>query len=51
MTGPDGRDRVALALIDLPLAVVRRPLRAGQPLPPHAEDLAEDSAAALLGRG
>ncbi|MCX4547017.1 TetR/AcrR family transcriptional regulator [Streptomyces sp. NBC_01565] len=49
LTGPEGRDRIALALIDLPLAVVRRPLRAGNPLPPHAEDLAEESAAALLG--
>ncbi|MFI6144458.1 TetR/AcrR family transcriptional regulator [Streptomyces sp. NPDC051109] len=49
LTGPEGRDRIALALIDLPLAVVRRPLRAGDALPPHAEDLAEESAAALLG--
>ncbi|MCX4632280.1 TetR/AcrR family transcriptional regulator [Streptomyces sp. NBC_01443] len=49
LTGPEGRDRIALALIDLPLGVVRRPLRAGHPLPPHAEDLAEESAAALLG--
>lgn len=49
LTGPEGRDRIALALIDLPLGVVRRPLRSGNPLPPHAEDLAEESAAALLG--
>ncbi|KOU23395.1 TetR family transcriptional regulator [Streptomyces sp. WM6372] len=49
LTGPEGRDRIALALIDLPLAVVRRHLRAGRPLPPHAEDLAEESAAAVLG--
>ncbi|MFD0355822.1 TetR/AcrR family transcriptional regulator [Streptomyces sp. NPDC127110] len=48
-TGPEGRDRIVLALVDLPLAVVRRPLRAGLPLPPHAEDLAEESAATLLG--
>ncbi|WP_406865024.1 TetR/AcrR family transcriptional regulator [Streptomyces sp. HUAS MG47] len=48
-TGPEGQDRVVLALIDLPLAVIRRPLRARLPLPPHAEDLAEESAAALLG--
>lgn len=41
-------DRVALALIDLPLALVRRPLRAGLPLSPHAEDLAQESAALLL---
>ncbi|MFD5511952.1 TetR family transcriptional regulator [Streptomyces sp. NPDC059761] len=49
LTGPEGRDRIVLALIDLPLGVVRRPLRAGHPLPPYAEDLAEESAAALLG--
>ncbi|MDX3533924.1 TetR/AcrR family transcriptional regulator [Streptomyces sp. MB09-01] len=47
-TDPQGRDRVTLALIDLPLSVVRRHLRAGGPLPPHAEDLAEECAAALL---
>ncbi|MCX4962210.1 TetR/AcrR family transcriptional regulator [Streptomyces virginiae] len=47
-TEPQDRDRVILALIDLPLSVVRRHLRAGDPLPPHAEDLAEESAAALL---
>ncbi|MCC0100363.1 TetR/AcrR family transcriptional regulator [Streptomyces flavotricini] len=49
LTGPEGRDRIVLALIDLPLGVVRRPLRAGHPLPAHAEDLAEECAAALLG--
>lgn len=43
-----GRDRVALALIDLPLSVVRRHLRAGTPLPPHAEELTEACTAALL---
>ncbi|MEV6679758.1 TetR/AcrR family transcriptional regulator [Streptomyces erythrochromogenes] len=43
-----GLDRMVLALIDLPLSVVRRPLRAGEALPPHAEDLAEECAAALL---
>ncbi|MGW0392397.1 TetR family transcriptional regulator [Streptomyces sp. NPDC003042] len=47
-TGPEGRDRITLALIDLPLSVVRRPLRAGRQLPPYAEDLAEESAATLL---
>ncbi|MFB7939804.1 TetR/AcrR family transcriptional regulator [Streptomyces sp. NPDC056049] len=43
-----GLDRIVLALIDLPLSIVRRPLRAGEPLPPHAEDLAEECAAELL---
>ncbi|MFB6940437.1 MULTISPECIES: TetR/AcrR family transcriptional regulator [unclassified Streptomyces] len=47
--GPQAAERVALALIDLPLALVRRHLRAGRPLPDHAEDLAEESAATLLG--
>lgn len=47
-TDAQGRDRVTLALIDLPLSVVRRHLRAGGPLPGHAEDLAEECAAALL---
>ncbi|MFI9004589.1 TetR/AcrR family transcriptional regulator [Streptomyces sp. NPDC053541] len=43
------RDRMALALIDLPLTVVRRHLRAGSTLPPHAEDLTEQCTTALLG--
>ncbi|MFI8823843.1 TetR/AcrR family transcriptional regulator [Streptomyces sp. NPDC053431] len=42
------RDRVALALVDLPLTVVRRHLRTGTPLPPHAEDLTEQCTTALL---
>ncbi|MEU0400503.1 TetR/AcrR family transcriptional regulator [Streptomyces sp. NPDC006197] len=42
------RDRAALALVDLPLTVVRRHLRSGTPLPPHAEDLTEQCTAALL---
>ncbi|MFC5216351.1 TetR/AcrR family transcriptional regulator [Streptomyces coerulescens] len=41
-------ERVALAVIDLPLTVVRRPLRAGEELPAHAEQLAQESAASLL---
>ncbi|GAA1225220.1 TetR/AcrR family transcriptional regulator [Kitasatospora nipponensis] len=45
---PKDHERVVLALIDLPLSVIRRHLRAGQPLPSHAEDLAEECAAALL---
>ncbi|MGW6873267.1 hypothetical protein ACWGHA_13150 [Streptomyces xanthophaeus] len=46
--GPEDQERVALALVDLPLAVVRRHLRSGRALPPYAEDLAEESAATLL---
>ncbi|ATY09108.1 TetR/AcrR family transcriptional regulator [Amycolatopsis sp. AA4] len=41
-------DRVVLALVELPLAMVRRYRRNGQPLPAHAEDLAERCARDLL---
>lgn len=41
-------ERVALAVIDLPLAVVRRHLRGGAALPAHAEDLAEQCGVTLL---
>lgn len=47
--GPRATERIALALVDLPLSLVRRHLRAGTPLPAHAEDLAEECTAALLG--
>lgn len=47
--GLQDQERITLALIDLPLSLVRRHLRAGQPLPPYAEDLTEECAAALLG--
>ncbi|MFE5754623.1 TetR family transcriptional regulator [Streptomyces massasporeus] len=43
-----GRERVTLALVDLPLSVVRRHLRAGELLPPYAEDLTEECSVALL---
>ncbi|MDH6705922.1 AcrR family transcriptional regulator [Kitasatospora sp. MAA19] len=46
--GPRATECVALALIDLPLSLVRRHLRAGTPLPAHAEDLAEECTTALL---
>lgn len=46
--GPQATERVALAVVDLPLSLVRRHLRAGDPLPAHAEDLAEECTAALL---
>lgn len=48
---PQDRERVALAVVELPYAVVRRHLRGASGLPAHAEDLAEESAAALLTRG
>ncbi|RPK32867.1 MULTISPECIES: TetR/AcrR family transcriptional regulator [Streptomyces] len=47
-TDEQARDRVTVALVDLPLSVVRRHLRAGAALPPHAESLAEECTAALL---
>lgn len=46
--GPEDADRITLALIDLPLALVRRHLHSGATLPPHAESLAEQGAVALL---
>ncbi|MCF3172972.1 TetR/AcrR family transcriptional regulator [Streptomyces sioyaensis] len=46
--GRPGLDRVTLAVIDLPLSLVRRHLRGGSPLPAHAEDLAEECTGALL---
>ncbi|MEV4194772.1 TetR/AcrR family transcriptional regulator [Streptomyces toxytricini] len=50
-TGEQARERITLALIDLPLSIVRRHLRAGTELPPYAEDLAEQCTAALLPPG
>ncbi|MFE2170217.1 TetR/AcrR family transcriptional regulator [Streptomyces sp. NPDC059447] len=41
-------ERFTLAVVDLPLTLVRRHLRAGDLLPPYAEDLAEQCAEALL---
>ncbi|MBQ1124340.1 TetR/AcrR family transcriptional regulator [Streptomyces sp. B15] len=41
-------ERLTLALVDLPLSVVRRHLREGGTLPAHAEALVEDCATALL---
>ncbi|MGV9822129.1 TetR/AcrR family transcriptional regulator [Nocardia xishanensis] len=48
-TSPQATDRMLLAAVDLPYALVRRYLRAGQQIPPHAADLAEQAAAALIG--
>ncbi|MEU9113886.1 TetR/AcrR family transcriptional regulator [Streptomyces sp. NPDC048483] len=47
--GPRAAERVELAVIVLPLSVVRLHVWAGHPVPAHAEDLAEECAAALLG--
>ncbi|MFI2031183.1 TetR/AcrR family transcriptional regulator [Streptomyces buecherae] len=50
-TAPADAERVVLALIDIPLALVRRHLRGVGRLPAHAEDLAERCAADLLATG
>ncbi|AUY48613.1 TetR/AcrR family transcriptional regulator [Streptomyces sp. CB01881] len=47
-TAPVDAARVTLALVDLPLAIARRHLRAGATLPPYAEELAESTALRLL---
>ncbi|MCF2531256.1 TetR/AcrR family transcriptional regulator [Yinghuangia soli] len=49
--GPDAVDRITLIMVELPLSVMRPYLRAGKPLPPHTEALAEQSAVALLTAG
>ncbi|WP_119286635.1 TetR/AcrR family transcriptional regulator [Streptomyces sp. YIM 130001] len=41
-------DQLTLAVVELPLAVVRGPLRTGAPIPVRSEDLAERSTRALL---
>lgn len=48
-TAPDGADRVLLAVVDLPYAMIKRYLSTGQQIPDHAADLAEQAAAALFG--
>ncbi|MCZ7413885.1 TetR/AcrR family transcriptional regulator [Streptomyces sp. WMMC897] len=45
---PETAERLVLALVDLPLTLVRRHLRSGGTLPPHAESLAEYCTATLL---
>jgi AcrR family transcriptional regulator len=47
--GRDMRDRVVLATVDIPYAVVRRRLRGGDPMSHRAEALVEECARALLG--
>ncbi len=48
-TGPPDAERLAIAVVDLPYAVVRRHLSGGTPIPGYAGDLVADAAAALLG--
>ncbi|HEV7482066.1 MAG TPA: TetR/AcrR family transcriptional regulator [Solirubrobacterales bacterium] len=44
----EGRERVVLATVDIPLAVVRRHLVAGEPVPAGAEELIAPAVRALL---
>lgn len=44
----DGRERVVLAIVDIPLALVRRHLLAGEAVPKGAEKLIEPAVRALL---
>ncbi|MFE1415860.1 TetR/AcrR family transcriptional regulator [Streptomyces sp. NPDC058746] len=46
--GAVDRERVALAVIDLPLSLVRRHLRADDAMPAYAEQLAEECADGLI---
>jgi AcrR family transcriptional regulator len=46
--GRAGRERIVFALADIPLALVRRHLKAGEPIPNGAEDLVATTTRALL---
>jgi AcrR family transcriptional regulator len=48
LSAVEGVERVTLATVDLPLALVRRHLLAGRPVPSAAEQLIEPAARALL---
>ncbi|HYJ20542.1 MAG TPA: TetR family transcriptional regulator [Solirubrobacterales bacterium] len=48
LRGNEGRERVVLATVDLPLALVRRHLIADEPVPKRAERLIEPAVRALL---
>lgn len=48
LSGDDGRERTTLATVDLPLALVRRHLTAGEAVPVGAERLIEPAVRALL---
>lgn len=49
MTDDRGRERLLLAVVELPLALVRRRLRAGKGIPPDAEETIRPAVQALLG--
>lgn len=48
VAGRAGRERIAFALADIPLALVRRHLKAGEPIPIGAENLVATTTRALL---
>jgi AcrR family transcriptional regulator len=48
LRGVEGRERVTLAVVDVPYAVVRRHLRAGGGVPPRAERQVAAAVAAIL---
>ena len=48
VSGRAGRERITFALADIPLALVRRHLKAGEPIPSGAEDLVATTTRALL---
>ncbi|MGI5219402.1 TetR/AcrR family transcriptional regulator [Nocardia sp. CA-290969] len=50
-TAPDAADRILLAVIDLPYAMIRRYLGAGREIPTYAADFAEHAATALFAMG
>ena len=50
LRGSDARERVLLATVDLPLALVRRHLSSGEPVPVGAEQLVEPAVQALISR-
>ena len=51
LRGSDGRERVVLATVDVPLALMRRHLISGEPVPKGAERLIEPAVRALIGLG
>ncbi len=51
LAGSEGRERLLLATVDLPLALVRRHLSAGESVPVGAESLIEPAVRALIDQG
>jgi hypothetical protein len=49
LRGIEGRERVVLAVVDAPYAIVRRHLGGPGRVPPRAEEQAARAAAAILG--